>query len=145
MTFGDMNGELNEASGEGRFFLLRKTQLLPHEVFLQKFGVFVLSGSYIEPEDYELSLGTSSDGFNFNSYNHFVVVNMGTRVVFGYPNTAVLKDSDIADPAGYLAGLAAPPPRGLSTLFKVDQRGLVRQVFVKKSSRNTDHHGRGSQ
>jgi hypothetical protein len=95
MSFGDMAGELQRASGEGRFFALRKTQLLPHEVFQQKFGVFILSGSYIDPEDYELSLGTSSDGYNFDTVNHFVVVNMGTRVVFGYPNTVVLQDADI--------------------------------------------------
>ena len=72
MSFGDMAGELQRASGEGRFFALRKTQLLPHEVFQQKFGVFILSGSYIDPEDYELSLGTSSDGYNFDTCNHFV-------------------------------------------------------------------------
>jgi hypothetical protein len=144
MSFGDMAGELQRASGEGRFFALRKTQLLPHEVFQQKFGVFILSGSYIDPEDYELSLGTSSNGYNFDTCNHFVVVNMGTRVVFGYPNTVVLQDADIAAPAAYLAGLARAPPRGLSTLFKADQHGLVRQLFVKKSSWSTNH-GRRSQ
>ena len=146
MSFSDMARELNQATGVGRLFELRKTKLLPHQVFQQQFGSFVISGSYLEPEDYYLSLGTGSDGFNFDSYNHFIVVNMGTRVVFGYPNVVVLQDEDIADPAGYLARLAAPPHEGgLSTVFHACRRGLVRQLFVKRSSLSLTNHGRRSQ
>ena len=66
--------------------------------------------------------------------------------MFGYPNVVVLQDEDIADPAGYLARLAAPPHEGgLSTVFHAGRRGMVRQLFVKRSSLSLTNYGRRSQ
>ena len=113
-------------------------------MFEQAFGCFALLGSYIEPEDYENSLGTGSDGYNFDTVKHFIVVNMGTRVVYGYPNVAVLEDADISNPGAYVERLAAPPPDGLSFLVHKERRGLVRQLFVKQSAASYTNYGKRS-
>jgi len=92
--FVQVNKALQEATGSGSDFLLRKINISSWEVFLQKEGVFILTSRYYEnPEDRE-------ELEQCEYLPHYVAYNASLRMFYGQNQNYFLEPDDVANIEG---------------------------------------------
>jgi hypothetical protein len=130
-SFQQLNTMFEMSSGLARAFVLMQLPrdrpvIRTSDVFRLTFGTFALHGWVYHAEDILTNIEAGIP--------HYAMYNATTRLLYLYPESIVLADSDVLDPTDLFERLLAPP-----YLFRLNDthghaRRFVRQVFVKLDS-----------